>query len=337
MRKVMVLGGGGYVGSVLCPTMVERGYTTMAYDTFYFGFETLPREVWRVQGDIRDFDLLKRSLIGVDAVIHLACISNDPSFDLNPSLGESINWKCFPIICQLIKEAGVQRFIFASSSSVYGVKDGVVSEDVECSPLTDYSRFKLKCEEHLRNADMGDTKWTIIRPATVCGWSPRLRLDLVVNALAISAIVENQIKIFGGKQLRPNIHIKDMVKAYLTLLEAPVEKIHGQIFNAGSWNASLAELAGCVEESLGFPKVDNVYVDTNDNRSYHIDSTKFKEVLGFEPDFHVRQAVKELAIRWNNGDIDAPNESKYHNVKRMKELFPHESSVQLSQAKVRQH
>lgn len=337
MRKVMVIGGGGFVGSVLCPTMIDRGYTTVAYDTFYYGFDTLPRSVWRIQGDIRDVDFLKRSLIGCDAVIHLACISNDPSFDLNPTLGEEINWKSFPAICEAVRAAGVQRFIFASSSSVYGVKEGVVNEEVACDPLTDYSRFKLRCEEHLRNTDMGDTTWAIIRPATVCGWSPRLRLDLVVNALAMSAIVENHITVYGGKQLRPNIHIKDMVQAYIALLEADAEKIHGQVFNCGAWNASLLELSGCVQESLGFPNISCSYVPTNDNRSYHIDSSKIKDVLGFEPSFHIRQAVKELAIRWSNGEIDAPNDSKYHNVKRLKELFPDESAIQLSHPKVRQH
>lgn len=337
MRKIMVLGGGGYVGSVLCPSMVDRGYTTVAYDTFYYGFDTLPREVWRIQADIRDNESLRRHLIGVDAVIHLACISNDPSFDLNPSLGEEINWKCFPDICEAVRDAGVSRFIFASSSSVYGVKNGIVREDVSCEPLTDYSRFKLLCEQHLKNADMGDTIWSIVRPATVCGWSPRLRLDLVVNALAISAIVENQIKIYGGKQLRPNIHIKDMVRAYLMLLEADPKKIHRQTFNCGSWNASLIELAGCIEKALGFPDIQNVYLETNDTRSYHINSTKIKDVLGFEPEHQIQQAVKELAIRWANGEIDAPNDSKYHNVKRLKELYPDESSLQLSKAKIRQH
>lgn len=336
MRKVMVIGGGGYVGSVLCPMMVDAGYTTMAFDTFFYG-KTLPREVWQVQGDIRNIDFFRRSLIGCDAVIHLACISNDPSFDLDPELGESINWKPFPAICEAVRDAGVERFIFASSSSVYGIQHGIVTEDVACNPLTDYSRLKLKCEEHLKSADMGDTTWTIIRPATVCGWSPRLRLDLVVNALAITAIVENQIRINGGKQLRPNIHIKDMAKAYLMLLKADREKIHRQTFNCGSWNASLIELAGCIEESLGFPDIENIYRETNDNRSYHINSTKIKEVLGWEPEFHIRQAVKELAIRWTKGDIINPDDPIYHNVKRLKELYPDARPLQLSETEVRRH
>lgn len=323
MRKVMVIGGGGYVGSVLCPTLVAQGYTTIAVDTFWYDRDVLPNEVWKVQCDMRDVSSLKRYLIGCDAVIHLACISNDPSFDLNPDLGESINWKSFPFICKAVKEAGIKRFIYASSSSVYGIKeDGECTEDVACNPLTDYSKFKLKCEQHLRTADMGDTVWTIIRPATVCGYSPRLRLDLVVNAISISALWQNKITVHGGPQLRPNVHIKDMARAYVSLLRADQGLVHGQTFNAGSWNASLLDIAQCVSDAIGNPDLKRVIEPTNDLRSYHINSDKIKNVLGFEFQYEINQAVKELAIRWTNGDIEnPPTSSKYYNIKRMKEVF----------------
>lgn len=320
MSKTVILGAGGYVGSVLCPELIGRGRTVVAYDNFWFGYDTLPRSVWRIQGDIRDTALLRRTLIGCDAVIHLACISNDPSFDLNPHLGESINWTCFPAICEAVRDAGVSRFIYASSSSVYGIKQGAVTEDVECSPLTDYSKYKLMCEEHLKNADMGGTVWTILRPATVCGWSPRLRLDLVVNILTMRGLVDKCITVNGGEQLRPNIHIRDMVKAYISVLEAEDSLVNRQTFNVGARNASLSELAKCVNDSLGLIPI--VHTETNDNRSYHIDSTKIKETLGFEPDFKIEQAIKELALRYTNGEIKNPfTDSRYHNVKRMKELF----------------
>jgi nucleoside-diphosphate-sugar epimerase len=322
VRKIVVLGGAGYVGSVLCPALLELGHTVVAYDRFWFGHDTLPEAVWKIQGDIRDINLLKRTLIGADAVIHLACISNDPSFDLEPELGESINWTCFPAICEAVKDAGISRFIYASSSSVYGVKDGVVTEDVSCKPLTDYSKFKLKCEEYLQEADMGKTIWSIIRPATVCGWSPRLRLDLVVNALTISALAENKITVHGGPQLRPNINIRDMANAYLAIFAASPDIVHRQVFNAGDNNHSLTSLAQCVQGALGLPKLAITHTETKDTRSYHINSSKISRILGFRPQFSITQAVKELAFHWGAGEMnDALTSSKYYNVRRIREVF----------------
>lgn len=323
MRKVMVIGGAGYVGSVLCPMLVNRGFTTVAYDTMWFGHKTLPREVWRIQGDMGDLYSLKRAMAGCDAVIHLACISNDPSFDLNPEIGRRINWETFPGICEAVREMGVKQFIYASSSSVYGVKSGNVTEEFECDPLTDYSKYKLACEKHLQNADMGKTTWTILRPATVCGYSPRLRLDLIINALTISALATDKITVHGGKQLRPNIHIKDMASAYIAILDAASEAIHRQIFNVGTSNASVAELAYMVEEALGFPpQIKTEFTSTNDNRSYQIDSDKIYRLVGFKPAYGLDQAVKELAVRFSTGQIKNPlTDPIYYNVKRMKEVF----------------
>lgn len=320
MRKVLVLGGGGYVGSMLCPALVDLGLTPVAYDMFWYGQDKLPKSVWQIQGDIRDAALLRRTLIGCDAVIHLACISNDPSYDLDPTLGQSINWDSFPAICQLVKDAGVSRFIYASSSSVYGVKEGQCTEDVSCAPITDYSKFKLKCEKHLHSTDMGDVTWTVLRPATVCGYAPRLRLDLVVNALSISAIVKNEMTVNGGPQLRPNIHIKDMVRAYLEVLKADKQNVHQQVFNVGAVNASIAEIAKTVESALSERKMKVSFRETNDTRSYHINSDKIKRLLDFSPELGLRQAIKEIALRYGMGEIN-PDSSNYYNVRRMKEVF----------------
>ena len=169
----------------------------------------------KITGDIRDFDLMKKMINGQDVVMHLACISNDPSFELNPDLGRSINLDPFEPMVDMAKKSGVKRFIYASSSSVYGVKDEPnVSENMSLEPLTDYSRFKADCEEILSYQSDEFTTVTI-RPATVCGYSPRQRLDVVVNILTNLAYHNRKISIFGGAQLRPNIHIKDMVNAYL--------------------------------------------------------------------------------------------------------------------------
>lgn len=321
MRKVLVLGAGGYVGSVLCPKLVNMGFTTVGFDTFWYGHDTLPNTVWSIQGDIRDIGALKKALLGVDAVIHLACISNDPSFDLSPELGESINWTCFPKICEAVRDAGVRHFIYASSSSVYGIKEGVVTEDVECEPLTDYSKFKLKCEEHLKTCDMGNTTWTIVRPATVCGYSPRLRLDLVVNALTINALVKNKITVHGGSQKRPNIHIQDMARAYVDILCAGENLVHGQTFNVGARNESLRDLAYTVAATLGQKDLEIEFVSTNDLRSYHVNSDKISDILNFFPVHTISDAVLGIKSALHSNQIENPLENPlYYNVKRLNEL-----------------
>ncbi|MEK6837779.1 MAG: SDR family oxidoreductase, partial [Nanoarchaeota archaeon] len=214
----------------------------------------------------------------------------------------------------------VKRFVYASTSSVYGIKsEKNVAEEASLEPLTDYSKFKAECERVLQ--EKGDNvEWVIIRPATVCGYAPRLRLDVVVNILTINALINKKIKIFGGGQLRPNINIKDMVKAYELLLEAPSEKINRQIFNAGYQNLSVAEIANIVKRLCGDEVVLEI-VPTNDKRSYHINSDKIKKVLGFTPQFTVEEAVQSLIRAFKEGLIkDGLNNSAYYNIKRMQEL-----------------
>ena len=223
-----------------------------------------------IKGDIRDQKILKEAIPGHDAVIHLACISNDPSFELNPDLGRSINLDAFRPLVSISRDAGVSRFIYASSSSVYGIKsEPNVTEDISLEPLTDYSKFKADCEKILAEYQSDKFTTVTIRPATVCGYSPRQRLDLVVNILTNLAYHKREISVFGGKQLRPNIHIEDMVDAYLTLLRAPKEKIAGEIFNAGYENHSVREIANMVKEVVG-DDVKLVETPSDDNRSYHI-------------------------------------------------------------------
>lgn len=319
--NILVIGGGGYVGSALCPYLQDHGHSVTAYDLFLYGPHVLPASINKVSGDIRDINKLKEALIGQDAVIHLACISNDPSFNLNPELGKSINLDSFPPICEAIKEAKIKHFIYASSSSVYGIHHGDVTEETECSPLTDYSKFKLQCEEHLKSKDMGETKWTIVRPATVHGYAPRLRLDLVVNALTISALVKKKITLHGGPQLRPNVHIDDLCKAYSLILNAESSLVHKKVFNAGSENASLGQIASYVQKRIS-NKQNQVAVEvqeTNDLRSYHINSKLLNKTLGWLPEKRIHNGIMELkeAYRYL---VDPLNNSQYFNIKKMKEL-----------------
>lgn len=323
INKVYITGGAGYVGAILVPRLLGEGYEVTVIDLMMYGESVLePNEKLTViKGDIRDINLLKRTIPVHDAVIHLACISNDPSFELNPELGKSINLDAFEPLVQVSKDAGVQRFIYASSSSVYGVKEEKnVHEEMSLEPLTDYSKFKVDCEKIIAKYQSDDFTTVTIRPATVCGYSPRQRLDVVVNILTNLAYHKREISVFGGKQLRPNIHIADMAEAYLTLLKAPKEKIAGEIFNAGFENQTVLDLAETVQKVIG-ADVKLIATPTNDNRSYHISSKKIAEKLGFVPSHTIQEAVEDLKDAFEKGLLpDSLTDEKYFNIKTMQSV-----------------
>ena len=323
MKKILITGGGGYVGAVLTPHLLDKGYKITVLDLMIYGEDVLKKNpnLEIIKGDIRDTELLNRVLPDHEVVIHLACISNDPSFELNPTLGKSINIDAFSPLVEIAKKNSVKRFIYASTSSVYGIKkEKDVNESMSLEPLTDYSKYKADCEVILKKYISENFTPIIIRPATVCGYSPRQRLDVVVNILTNLAYHKRAITIFGGKQLRPNIHIKDMARAYEILIEAPKSKVSGEIFNAGYDNYSVLELASTVKKVIG----DDVNIKSsfsNDNRSYHISSKKIKKILGFEPKKTISDAVNDLKLAFK---IDLlPNsltDEKYLNIKKMQSL-----------------
>ena len=323
MNKIFITGGAGYVGAVLVPHLLEIDYKVTVLDLMIYGEDVLPKHpnLQLVKGDIRDQALLKKLIPGNNAVIHLACISNDPSFELNPVLGKSINLDAFRPLVEFSKNAGVDRFIYASSSSVYGIKNEPdVHEEMTLEPLTDYSRFKADCEKILDEYQSEDFTTVTIRPATVCGYSPRQRLDVVVNILTNLAYHKREISVFGGDQLRPNIHISDMVEAYVVLLSAPKEKIEGKIFNAGYENQPVRELAQTVKNVVG-EDVKLITIPTDDNRSYHISSKKIKGELGFEAQHTIRGAVEDLKNAFDKGLLpDSLENEMYFNIKRMQSL-----------------
>ena len=323
MNKIFVTGGAGYVGAMLVPHLLEKGYEVTVLDLMIYGEHVLQKNhnLNSVKGDIRDQDLLKKLIPGHDVVIHLACISNDPSFELSPELGKSINLDAFRPLVDISKCSNVKRFFYASSSSVYGIKDEPnVHEEMELEPLTDYSIFKAECEKILSEYQSDDFTTTTIRPATVCGYSPRQRLDVVVNILTNLAYHKREISIFGGDQLRPNIHIADMVEAYMVLLRAPKEKIAGQIFNAGYENQPVKEIAETVKSVVG-EDVKLITTYSDDNRSYHISSNKIKTELGFEAKHTIRDAVEDLCIAFEKNLLpNSLDDQMYFNIKRMQNL-----------------
>ena len=322
-KKIFITGGAGYVGSALVPALIKENYEVTVYDLMIYGENVIDqnKKLRLIKGDIRDTSLLNKYLPGHDVVIHLACISNDPSFELNPSLGKSINLDSFEPLVKISKSNNIKQFIYASSSSVYGIKkEKNVHENMSLEPMTDYSKFKADCEKILNQ--YGDENFTVttIRPATVCGYAKRQRLDVIVNIFTNFAFHKREIQIFGGSQLRPNIHIKDMARVYLKLIETDKSKINKEIFNIGSANHSVMDIANMVKRNIG----DDIVlkkIHSDDLRSYHVSSEKIKNVLGFETKLTVEDAILDLKEAFEKKLlINTFNNENFFNIKKMQSI-----------------
>jgi nucleoside-diphosphate-sugar epimerase len=329
-KKVLVTGGAGYVGSLLVPQLLDEGYLVTVYDTFWYGDDFLPKSnknLTLIKGDIRDSEAFNEAVKGIEVVINMACISNDSSFELDENLSTSVNLDAFKPMVLNSKKAGVKRFIYASSSSVYGVSDDPnVTEEHPLVPLTLYNKYKGECEPKLFEETNPNFVGVVIRPATLCGYAPRQRLDLSVNILTNHAVNTGTIKVFGGSQKRPNLHIKDMASLYSKLLKVEDNLISNQIFNCSNGNLSIDQISILVKNIVEkrYPDKGELMIeklDSNDQRSYHVNSEKINKVLNFYPKFSIEDAINDLCDAFDSGKL--PNslvDTKYFNVKRMQEL-----------------
>lgn len=293
---ILVVGGCGYVGTALVPALLERGHDVSVFDIMWFG-DRLPKHPrLRVRaGDIRATDSVP--MAGVDAVVHLANIANDPCSDLDPRLSWEVNVLATMGLAEAAIRHGVKQFIYASSGSVYGVKGELdVTEDLPLVPITDYNKTKMISERVLLSYQEG-LALQIVRPATICGYSPRMRLDLSVNMLTVQALTKRRITVHGGGQIRPNIHIKDMVGVYLFFLEQG-RQLRG-IYNAGFENLSIMEIARRVTRHV---PAEIVVSEGNDPRSYRQNSGKLIGA-GFTPRYDVEAGIRDVAAAYGAGLI----------------------------------
>lgn len=307
--KILVTGGCGYKGHVLIPKLLEKGHQVIAFDLQWFGNYLLPNNNLKVvKGDVRHIETIP--LDGVDCIIHLSSIANDPCGDLNPQLTWEVSALATMQLADQAKRRGIKRFIYASSGSVYGVKEELqVTEELELKPISEYNKTKMVAERVLLSYQE-DMVVQIVRPATVCGYSPRMRLDVSVNLLTMQALSKGKITVFGGNQVRPNIHIDDITDVYLHFLDHP--EVTG-VYNAGFENISILDIAKLVTRHI---PVEIAITESNDPRSYRVNSDKLL-ATGFKPKKSVDDAIKEIIEKYRSGVLK--DEDKFHNLKWMQQ------------------
>ena len=329
--KLLITGGSGYVGTRLTNYLLQnhKDLFIYNYDISFFGDDHLPvvnKQYYYLKEDIRDPEKIEKAIRDnkIDIVIHLACISNDPTFELNSKISKIINYDCFEHLVKISKKNSVKKFIYASTSSVYGISNSPrVDETHELVPLTDYNKFKAMCEPILNNYINDDFQGVTIRPATVCGFSEKMRFDLTVNILTNFAYNKKIINIFGGEQYRPNLHIDDMCRLYELLIFSDTKRINGEIFNAGVQNLKVSEIASMVKKIVEGHINEEVklnFTESNDKRSYRVTSDKIEDMLNFNMKKNVEDAINDICIGFKNNTIKNSFDEKFSNIKVLQKL-----------------
>jgi nucleoside-diphosphate-sugar epimerase len=324
MTNILVTGGAGYVGSILVPKLLDKNYQVTVLDKMWFGSHGIDYikndNLKIIKGDTRDKSLVDKISKNIDTVIHLAAVSNDPCSELDHNLTKEVNYDATVNLVQTAKKNGVQRFINISTASVYGIKDDPdVTEDLPLEPLTIYSKTKADAEIKIKECNNENFTTINLRPSTACGYSPRMRLDLVVNILSSHAIMNRKIIVFGGKQKRPNIHIQDITDLYLMMIDFPKEKVGGEAFNIAFENHTVMDLAEMIRDIIG-EDVEIEVQPTDDPRSYHVSSEKIMRVAGFKPKRTIKDAVLEIKQAFEECKIKDWKDINYYNVKKMKAI-----------------
>ncbi len=323
INNVLVIGGAGYLGSVVVRDLLERGYQVMALDSLMFGDESVRDLYGRsrfefIDGDLRNVESVVRSLQYTDAVVHLGAIVGDPASDLDNRLTEEINVAATRMIAEAAKGFGIQRFVFASTCSVYGSGRGTVDESSPPEPISLYARTKLECEQVLLALEDDLFSPVVLRLATLYGMSPRPRFDLVLNFLTAKAVNEGEITIFGGDQWRPLLHVRDAGTAIVQCVEGPVERVKGEVFNVGSDsnNHTLTDLGNLIAENIGEVSV-RVAQQSSSEASYRVGFRKIHDRLGFEPQFTVTEGILEIQAALQQGRISDYGATVYSNAKTL--------------------
>jgi nucleoside-diphosphate-sugar epimerase len=305
--RIVVTGACGYKGTVLVPKLLARGHEVVAFDIMWFGNHLKPHPKLKVvKGDVREIDTI--GLDGIDVIVHLSSIANDPCGDLDPKLTWEVSALATMQLADKAVRKGVKHFIYASSGSVYGIKDELqVTEDLELKPISEYNKTKMVAERVLLSY-ANDMVVQIIRPATVCGYSPRMRLDVSVNMLTMQALAKRKITVFGGQQTRPNIHIDDITDVYAFMLDHPE---HQGVYNAGFENISIMDIA---RQVTTYAKAEITVTESNDPRSYRVNSDKLL-ATGFRPKKTVGHAIREIIEKYHSGELK--DEERFYNLKWM--------------------
>ena len=323
MKTILVTGAAGYVGSVLVGKLLSKNYQVKGLDMFLYDPNSLDnysrmKNLEIIRGDIRNESIIKDVMRGTDVVVHLASISNDPTAELDESITKSVNYDAYDILLGMAKHLGVKRFINASSSSVFGIKNEEnITEELTPEPITIYSKYKAMSEKLVNAASSRAFTTVNIRPATICGYSPRQRFDLTVNILTKDAITKGKMVVHGGEQMRPNVTMSDITDLYIKMIEIESEYINGDTFNYGFENLKVIEIARLIQSALSIPSEIEIQ-PIIDQRNYHISSRKIEEKLGITPLYSIVDMVRKLEEAFHNGLFPNPNDDKYYNLKKMR-------------------